>query len=593
MSQFSVRYEIKLTLIIVALVLVSMWTYYGATGNSFVWDTANYLTIYQSHISALTFDNLWWMATSLEFYNWHPLTWFSWALDYQIYGGLSPWGFHFSNNVLHSVNGVLVFFLILTTFGLVFPLGKNFAMRKDSNSLVAAFLASLVFVVHPQHVESVAWVAERKDLLFQFFLLLSLLSYVKYVTCIRPTNRGWYAMTLGLFFLAALSKPMAVTFPAVLLLIDVFPLRRTSLEKPVFSSVQQQTYFGLIVEKIPFFIISMALVLLTLLAQESAIGSMVYFPFGDRLLNAVHSVVLYLEKFFIPLGLSPLYPYFQISGTGGAVKAFLVLLVFLGVTFAALSAWRKQKRAWLIAWLFYLIALLPVLGLIQVGSQGAANRYAYFPTLPLYFLIAGGIYWTLQKGNNFQKAALLLTVVSVTSLLIVQTRMQIGVWENGFSLWTHVIKLDPGNKFAHSNLGILYMNSAEYEKAALEFEAAGEGGSIPGRTLARRALTYMHLGRFQESIDYLVKFGVAAQTIPELNADSNCIQYNIGWNYAKLELYQESIDFFSRIASDSNIGADASVWLSALKKSGKRDGGSVLNHEMPGICEDLIPARVN
>jgi tetratricopeptide (TPR) repeat protein len=591
MSQLSVRYEIKLAFMVVALVLVSMWTYYGATGNLFVWDSNTYLIKHKDHISDLTLKNLWWMTTSLEFFNWHPLTWFSWAIDYQLYNGLSTWGFHFSNNVFHAINGVIVFFLILTAFGLVVPAGEYFTMRRDNNALVAAFLASLLFVVHPQHVESVAWVAERKDLLCQFFLLLSLLAYVKYVTCNISARAIWYVMTFGLFFLAALSKPMAVTFPAVLLLVDIFPLRRTSLAKPVFSSVHQQTFFGLFVEKIPFFLLSLGLVLTTLLAQESAIGSMAQFPFVARVVNAAHSVVFYLEKFFIPRGLSPHYAYFQIMGTGSATKTLLVFSILLGFTFAALFAWRKQKRAWLIAWVFYLVTLLPVLGLIQVGSQGAADRYAYFTTLPLYFLVAGAIYLALQKGSNFRKAIPLLTVVTVILLFMIQTRQQIRVWENEFSLWTHVIKLDSNNKFAHSNLGILYKNSAEFENAALEFEAAGEGVSVPSSTLGWRAVTYMHLGRYKESIDYLVKLGMAAEIKPGLKVDSNCIQYNIGWNYAQLKMYQESKDLFSRIAPDSNIGADASEWFKALKNVNKQGDETMLNQELPGICENLIPSR--
>jgi len=235
--------------------------------------------------------------------------------------------------------------------------------------------------------------------------------------------------------------------------------------------------------------------------------------------------------------------------------------------------------------------LLPVLGLIQVGSQGAADRYAYFTTLPLYCLVAGGIYLALQKGSNLRKAIPLLTVVTVILLFMIQTRQQIRVWENEFSLWTHVIKLDPNNKFAHSNLGILYKNSAEFENAALEFEAAGEGVSVPSSTLGWRAVTYMHLGRYKESIDYLVKLGMAADIKPGLKVDSYCIQYNIGWNFAQLKMYQESKDLFSRITPDSNIGADASEWFKALNNVKKQDDETMLNQELPGICENLIPSR--
>ena len=162
MSQSQIRFEVKLVLLLSILMIVSMWVYYQTTGNLFVWDSYHYLVKYSDHISSLTLENLWWMATSLEFYNWHPLTWFSWALDYQFYGWLSAWGFHFSNNLLHAFNSALMFVLIMTVLGLVYPATDKFAIKKDNNTLIAAFLASLLFAVHPQHVESVAWVAEQK-----------------------------------------------------------------------------------------------------------------------------------------------------------------------------------------------------------------------------------------------------------------------------------------------------------------------------------------------------------------------------------------------------------------------------------------------
>ncbi len=400
MNQSPVRFEVKLVLLLTILMIVSMWVYYGTTENLFVWDSYHYLLGYTDHISSLTVENLWWMATSLEFYNWHPLTWFSWALDYQLYGGLSAWGFHFSNNLLHAINSALMFVLILTTLGLVNPVAEKFAIRKDNNSLAAAFLASLLFAVHPQHVESVAWVAERKDLLCQLFLLLSLLAYVKYVTCSQLTRKRWYLTTFGLFFLAVLSKPMAVTFPVVLLLVDIYPLRRTRLAKPIFSAVHQKSFLSLLVEKVPFFLMSLVLVLTTVMAQDTAIGTMVEFPVMARIVNAVHSTIFYLEKFLIPLWLSPHYSYFQIEGSESALKALLVFSIFLGITLAAFLAWRKQKRAWLIAWIFYLVTLSPVLGLIQVGFQGAADRYVYFPTVPVYLLIAGGIFLTIKQRRR-------------------------------------------------------------------------------------------------------------------------------------------------------------------------------------------------
>ena len=591
MSHSSIRLEVKLALIVTVLMLGSMWTYYGATDNSLVWDSSHYLISYRDHFSSLSVENLWWMLTSLEFGNWHPLTWFSWAIDYQVYGGLSPWGYHLSNIIFHSINTVLVFILVLVVFGLTDSTADNFSPRKDNNSLTAAFLASLLFAVHPQHVESVAWIAERKDLLFQLFLLLSLLAYVKYVTCSQLARARWYFTTIGLFFFAVLSKPMAVTFPVVLLLIDIYPLRRTSLVTPLFSAIRQKSFLSLLVEKTPFLLLSVLLIVMTLIAQETAISKVAHLHLVTRVVNAFHSTIFYLESFLLPVSLSPHYSYFQVVGILSALKALTVMLMFSVITLAAVVRWRKQKPALLIAWFFYLVTLSPVLGLIQVGSQGAADRYAYFPTLPFYVLIAGGIFLILNGRDVVRKTILLLSFTVIVCFFVFQTGRQIHVWKSDFSLWTHAIGLDSENGFAHNNLGIAYMNYADYEKAAIEFELVGNGTSVPYLTLARRAMTYMYLDRFEEAIEYLVKFGSIAGSSPDLNVDTPCVQYNIGWSFAQLKMYQESIDLFNRVSQDSNLGPDANTWLLALQNAGNQHEVGMVKQGLPGFCENLIPSR--
>ena len=236
------------------------------------------------------------------------------------------------------------------------------------------------------------------------------------------------------------------------------------------------------------------------------------------------------------------------------------------------------------------------MGLIQVGVQGAADRYVYFPTVPVYLLIAAGLFLTLSRGGTIGKSLLLITAMAVFFLFAIQTGNQIRVWQNESSLWTHVIKMDPNNKFARANRGVIYKNNADYENAALEFEAAGkeaagEGALSPDSTLAWQAVTYMHLGRHREAIEYFVKFGTKADSKPELGADTNCIQYNIGWSYAQLEMYQESMDLFSRIAPDSDLEPDTSAWLAALSSVKMQNDKVPLSQDLPGICENLIPSR--
>ena len=333
-------YSWTMAKVIIGIILVasiSIWVYQESTNNQLVWDSYQYLVKYVWYISSLSIDKTIWMFLFMDPY-WHPLTWFSWAIDYQIYGGLVSSGFHLTNNILHALNSALVFILILVVFGLNTQGSNGCPFRTDNHALIAAFFASLLFAVHPQHVESVAWVAERKDLLCQLFFMLSVLTYVKYTISHGTVKKRWFRGTLGLFMLALLSKPMAVTFPVVLLLIDVYPLRRTKFTQPKMHSIEQQSLYTLLREKLPFFLLSVLLVLITLLAHVNTVSSI---SLDLRLLNACNSVLLYLTKFLVPLNFAPLYPYLVEPSEAITWKAFLPIFGVLGLTLASIYAWPK------------------------------------------------------------------------------------------------------------------------------------------------------------------------------------------------------------------------------------------------------------
>ena len=302
MNQPVVRFELKLVLGALLVAIAAMWAYAGTTQGNFVWDSVKYLFEYQDHLSALNMDNMVWMFTTLEFSNWHPLTWLSWAIDYQLWGGLNAWGFHFSNNLLHAINSILLIILILAVLGLDKPMAGSYPFNTQDNALLGATLTALIFALHPQHVESVAWVAERKDLLCQFFMLLTLLSYLGYVSCEPAKKTGWYLLSLVMFSLALMSKPMAVTLPALLLLIDVYPLRRTRLVASTSKTIQPVSWPRLLLEKTPFFLLTFFLALITLVAQQEA---MVQISLDLRVLNAFSSINMYLAKLLVPINFSP------------------------------------------------------------------------------------------------------------------------------------------------------------------------------------------------------------------------------------------------------------------------------------------------
>lgn len=569
------------------IALITLWTYHPTTNNLFVWDSKAYLPVFEFWISKMNAYHIVWMFLSLEVANWHPLTWLSWAIDYQLYGGLVPWGYHFSNNLLHAANSILVFLLTLVIFGLNAQESNGYPFRKDNNALIAAFLTALFFAVHPQHVESVAWIAERKDLLFQFFLLLSMLTYVKYVSCDANTKSRWFNGTLSLFVMALLSKPMAVTFPVILLLIDVYPLRRFSWVQTVNRSIRQQTTFYLIREKIPFFLFSLLLVLITLYAQKGALTSI---SIELRVLNAFNSIIFYLTQLCAPLQFAPLYPYFVDVGESISWKAFIPLFSVVGISLAALYAWTRARHMWLVAWLFYLVTLTPVLGLIQVGSQGAADRYAYFPTLPAYFLLGAGVLAVLKNITTTRRRLVaVLAILPLVLLLVSKTRQQIQIWESDETLWSNTVLMYPENAYAHMYLGGYYFNVRQYEKAAFYFDEVERLKPNEVNSLAWRGLTHLHLGQFEEAIKFHIKLGVATESMPQMKADQFCIQYNIGWLYAQLDMFTESSELFSRLDPVSRLGHDAGIWLDWLENNKKSRNIGPTIETLPGFCNRLLP----
>ena len=584
---------IKITLASLAIFGISMWAYYGSTENAFVWDTITYLHHHVWYLSQVSLDNTIWMFLSLEVANWHPLTWVSWALDYQIYGGFSTRGYHLTSNILHSINAILVFILTLVLFGLNYNTNsgttKHFPISTDNNALTAAFLAALLWAVHPQHVESVAWVAERKDLLCQLFILLAMLAYVKYVSCDAAKKRRWHYVALGMFLLAIMSKPMAVTFPAILLLMDVYPLRRTKLLTSRLPQIRTETYLNLIIEKIPYALLSLFLVLITMQAQTVAMGDM---PLDLRLLNAFNSVILYLQKLLIPTGFAAHYPYLISEGGSITWKAFVPMIAVLGISLATLMAWIKGRPAWLIGWLFYLITLSPVLGLIQVGLQGAADRYAYLPTLPVYLFFGAGFLWILEKAKAWQQVVLVLMVLVVSVGLIYKTQQQVLTWKSEYSLWSHSVEQNPKDVKSLHNLGIMQMNNKEYEDAIRTFSDTLQVQPKYLASKAYRALSYLYLDDYTNSIADYSELESQNRSNPKVGIDWNCVDFNTGWAYAQSSEYENAIESFAKVDPETQLGPDATIWLTELRSQKALPIEPDRLKELPNFCKWVYQAKM-
>jgi tetratricopeptide (TPR) repeat protein len=422
--------------------------------------------------------------------NWHPLTWLSHLLDCQLYG-LKPAGHHVTNLVLHLGNTLLLFAVLLRLMHIAArhtrkrePLQPAIAASgadaprnlQDARVWGAAFVAAL-FAVHPLHVESVAWVAERKDVLSTFFFLLSLWCYTRFaegrlVEDQTPTAAGAdaarpgqtrarraYALGLGFFALGLMSKPMVVTLPAVLLLLDWWPLGRWS----------RPNLKRLLVEKIPFFALSAGAAAVTFLAQKGAgaVAPLWGFTLGQRLANALVSYVRYLRKTFWPSDLAAFYPHpgtwpvWQVLGAG----ALLALVTVLALR-------QARRRPWLLAgWLWFLGTLVPVIGLVQVGMQSMADRYSYIPLIGVFVILAGLLAELVGRWPRLRAVWGGLAVVAVAACVAV-TRTQWPHWENAETLFTHALRVTKNNEVAHNSLGGVRFRQGRIEEAIAHFREA-------------------------------------------------------------------------------------------------------------------------
>jgi tetratricopeptide (TPR) repeat protein len=415
----------------------------GIFGQTFHHDFVNYddpLYVYENPrvLGGLTPFNVAWSFTSSYATNWHPLTWLSHMLDVELYG-LNPSGHHLTSVLFHALNAVLLFWLL----------------RQLTGSLGPSFFAAAFFAVHPLRVESVAWIAERKDVLSGFFFLLTLLAYVRYARL--PWSPWRYALVFFLFAAGLMAKPMLVTLPLILLLLDFWPLRRLAPAKsePAFRWKSFALSRRTILEKIPLLILVLGSCVATLLAQQEAVVSLANIPLAQRLANALVSCGVYLRQMVVPVDLAVLYP-IPLKGVS-FLPAFLSALGLLAISGAT---WFHRRRYpyLLIGWLWYLIMLIPVLGVVQVGIQAHADRYTYLPHVGLFLgfvgLVADATGASLHRSRILAGAATLLL-----GILAFLAHAQTSRWRNSFSLWNHALSSTTQNAVAHNNLAVTFLNA--------------------------------------------------------------------------------------------------------------------------------------
>jgi len=448
-------------LVCLVLILVTTAVFWQVRNHDFInFDDPGYITANQHVLDGLTSENVRWAFSAIKESNWHPLTWLSHMLDCQLYGVKS--GPHHLTNVLFHIINTVMLFLVLK--------------RMTGATWRSAFVAAL-FAFHPLHVESVAWLAERKDVLSTFFWMLTMWAYVRYVEKPQPPR---YLLSLLFFAVGLMAKPMLVTLPFVLLLLDLWPLGRIQIvqsnvakkqksrKSPKISN-QSSIALRLVGEKIPFLVLAAASSIVTFIVQQKggAIASSDLVPIKLRIANALIVYVRYIQKMIWPAGLAVFYPrpetwpIWQVAGSG------LVL-----ISISTLAVWMVRRYPYLtVGWLWYLGTLVPVIGIVQVGRQAMADRYTYVPLIGLFILITWGGVSIVSKWRH-QKFVLVLSAAIVISVLLTGTWFQLQYWRNSITLYRHTLNVTIKNYLAHYNLGVALENQGQIGEAMDHYSEA-------------------------------------------------------------------------------------------------------------------------
>ena len=511
----------------IALTAITLLLYLPVRHHSFVhWDDQDYLTANPQVQRGLDSESIQWAITSFHASNWHPLTWLSHMLDVSLFG-MNAGAHHLVSAAIHAINAALVLLVLWRLTGSTWR-----------SSLVAA-----LFAVHPMHVESVAWVSERKDLLSAMFALLTVGAYAQYVRHTAAADvtkrRVWYAAMLVLFSLGLLCKPMLVTLPAVLLLLDVWPLTRWSPWDDVAASTSHNptTLRKLLLEKLPFVVLALASSVVTFIAQNrgGAVKSLSHSPVPTRLAESLLAYRAYVIKLLDPTELSFFYPRPVNVPWLLALSAAALLLGLSG------GAWALRRRApfVLAGWLFFVGSLLPVIGIVRVGGQFYADRYTYLPYLGLFVALAWSAGELLQKRGPAARAIFVAGVVLWLGALSLLSSRQIEVWRDNESLFGHALKLDPTNPRALGSLGDLAQRRGDKAAALDYYEAAFKSDPTHTPTRVNYAVALAESGRLGEARAHLEQAVVLAP-------DSGQAYLNLGIVLAQTNQWDRAGECFER-----------------------------------------------
>ncbi len=515
--------------IYLALILSTLLVFWQVRNFDFVNYDDN-LYVYQNpHVlNGLTADGAIWAFATPHVGNWLPLTWISFMFDCQLFGPNPGW-MHLVNLLLHIANTLLLFALLKKITGSIWP---------------SAFVAA-AFALHPMHVESVAWITERKDVLSTLFLMLTLAAYVGYV---KKRSIVWYLLTILLFILGLLAKPMLVTLPFLLLLLDYWPLGRFDSHQTIKTSSRQKhqsspahdrrrILYRVIIEKIPFFVLSAVSSVITFFVQQSsgAIADINALPLKSKLANVFLSYATYIGKMFWPQNLAVFYPFDARTIQSWQIVFCALLMIVISVL--TIRFGRKQKYLF-VGWLWFVVTLIPVIGLIQSGSQAWADRYTYISYIGLFIMIAWGLPQLLSKWS-YRKIVLGAAMAIVLAVLGICARLQVSYWNNSSTLFLHALAVTRDNYTAHDCLAD---DLREHGKTALAIEHYKKALQIKpyyADSVNGIGMAMYDEGNLNQAIEYF-------QKALKLKPDSPSAHNNLGFALRKQRKLDEAVAHFTQ-----------------------------------------------
>jgi tetratricopeptide (TPR) repeat protein len=526
-------FDWPLLLVSLVLVFAVVSAYFNLGENGFLGlDDGDYVTDNRPVLGGLSWSGVQWAMTSRHAQNWHPLTWLSHMADVSLFGAWAG-GHHDVNLGFHVLNTLLLLWLLRYTTGRLGP---------------SAFVAAL-FALHPLHVESVAWIAERKDVLSTFLLFATMIAYAGYA---KKTGRFRYAVVLVLFALGLMAKPMLVTLPVLLLLFDYWPLERLELN---WTSVRIRA-----LEKLPLMALSVASSVMTLVAQQGAIAPLQRVTMAMRLTNAVTSYGVYVAQMLWPSRLSVYYAY---PAAPPFAKAAVVLALLAAATFAALWAGRRHKYV-VTGWFWYLLTLVPVIGVVQVGEQAHADRYTYVSLTGLFIVVAWAVYDRAQQRRmlGLSAAAAGLLVVAAAGAA---TRQTVNYWRDDVTLFGHAVEIGERNRVTLGNMGAALARRGEVDKGIALLKETLDFAPHDARILMSIGSFYLQDQKLEESLQYHSQALAADPTIKEAQA-------GMAFTLSRLHRATEGLPYARKaVELDPTWAFGHNVLAMVLAEAGRRD----------------------